>query len=194
MKNFLFKPFERYSGIPLLLVGLGITVFGVFMSFAFNTRFDGVLDFHAVESISLQQALKESIINIASLFLFLYLAAVLVYKRTRPIDLLNTVLVARAPMYILPLLNINNYMTEAANGFISATKNVDNGTQELLDHLPFFLITVIVLLAAIIWSVALLVNGYRTASNAKSTSSIVYFIIALLLAEILSKVLIHFFK
>jgi len=194
MKSLFFKPFERYSGTPLLLVGLAFTALGIFMSYAFNARFDGVLDFHTVESVSWEQAIKESLIDIVSLFLFLYLAAALVYKRTRPIDILNTVLVARAPMYLLPLLNVNNYMTQAANGVISATKNVENGAEELLGHLPFLLITVLVLLAAVVWFVALLVNGYKTASNAKGALPIVYFIVALLLAETLSKVLIHFFK
>lgn len=194
MKTLLFKPFERYSETTLLLVGFGFTLLSALAAFAFNVRYDGVLDMHAVKEVSLQQVLIDTAVNLVSLFTFFYLAAVIVYKRARPVDLLSTVLVARIPMVLLPLLNVNNYSYNVAKELIEATKNIQEGPEQILSFLPFLGLTVVMLLVVTAWYVALLYNGFKVATNAKGAKPVVLFIAAILLAEILSKTLLYFIK
>lgn len=194
MKTILFKPFERYSAGPLLIVGFFAAALAIVASQGFNTRFDGALDFHTAQDATWLQALLDSLINVGTLFLFLYLAAVISYKKTRPVDILATVLVARIPMALLPLLNVNNYSHKVAEGLIAATQNLEDGPEQLLSHLPFLIFMVLVLLAVTVWTIILLYNGYKVASNAKGTQPVLLFVAGLLLAETLSKIILYFLK
>ena len=55
MKTLLFKPFERYSETVLLVVGLIMLGAGMLVGTIFNARFDGVLDLHFSNAVSIRQ-------------------------------------------------------------------------------------------------------------------------------------------
>ena len=60
-------------------------------------------------------------------------------------------------------------------------------TSSLMIVIGFGLISILFL----VWYIALLFNGFKVASNAKGKTPIVLFILSIILAEVLSKVLIH---
>lgn len=189
MKQILFKPFEKFSALQLILSGLIFTVIGTWGATQFNGRYDGVLDFHIVQSCVRGQAIVDNLINILCLFIFIFLAGKIINPKTRLIDNLSTVIFARVPMYLLPFLNFEGVLPE----------NFDptNQTQllaHITENLVPFIVTVVISLLFIVWYVALLYNGYKTASNAKGAKAIWIFIGALILAEISSKTLIYTFN
>jgi hypothetical protein len=98
-------------------------------------------------------------------------------------------MVARTPLYILPICNISNVITR------SSEELIEYANPELISEISplswFTTITFgIITMIFIIWYITLLFNGFKVASNAKGKVPIVLFILSLLLAEILSKFLI----
>ncbi len=185
----LFKPFEKYSEQTLLLGGVLFTLIGAFGSYVFNVRFDGVFDFHVVANTLFYQALLDNLINVFCLILFLYSSTKYINKKTRLIDIVTTALVSRAPFYLLPFFNVNGVISETSEDLLQFV------TSELSGNIPIFNLTIMMLFGIItilclIWYVSLLFNGFKVASNAKGKVAIVLFVISILFAEILSKLLI----
>jgi len=189
MKQLLFRPFEKYSATQLIVVGLLFTILGTWGATQFNGRYDGALDYHVVRSCLRGQAILDNLINISCLFIFIYLAGKIIYPKTRIIDSLSTSIFGRIPMYLLPFLNFDGALPS----------DVDPSSKaELMAHLskhvvPLIFFAIISILF-IVWYVALLYNGYKTASNAKGGKAIWIFVGALILAEIASKTLIYLFN
>jgi hypothetical protein len=187
LTTLLFNPFEKYSETILLVFGITFTILGTLLGFYFNARFDGALDMHLVRNSTLQQVILDNLINILCLFIFLFGAAKFVNQKTRFIDILNTILISRVAIYVFVLLPTpsKEVMQSLATGNISQVNNFD-----------MFLLTTISVFAllGIVWYIILLYNGFKTASNAKKILPIILFVVAILLAEILSKFLISYFN
>jgi hypothetical protein len=194
MKTLLFKPFERYSETVLLVVGLMMLGIGILLGTYLNARFDGALDLHFSDALSIRQTSIDLLMDLLTLFLFLFIAAKLVNRKTRVVDIFSVVIIARIPFYFATLINMTGFFSRIGKHFEDPAM-LQTGELGLTPfEISALVICALVILLLVIWSVALLYNGYKIASNAKSASSIVFFIIALLLAEIASKILIHFFN
>lgn len=193
MKSLLFQPFEKYSEKTLLLLGIIFTLIGSFIAYAFNIRFDGVLDVHIVSDALWYQTLIDNLINIFCLIIFLYSSAKYINKKTRIIDIITTSIIARIPLYLLPLINIKNTVNQATEDIIQLIN------PELINEIPISSLLIvtgfgIIAILFVVWFIALLFNGFKVASNAKGKFSVILFSISLILAEILSKFLIFQFN
>lgn len=187
MKKILFNPFEKYSETQLFIFGIATAVLSTYLSYVFNARFDGAIDMHLVKNITLKQAITDNIINIASLFATLYAIGFFINKKVRPIDILNTVLVARSIYCIMPF---THFAADTLEEFAVKTAKINP-----LDPAPIsftateiITISIVALLGIItlIWTIALLYNGFKTATNLKTITHKVLFAIAIILAEVLS--------
>lgn len=185
----LYNPFEIFSEKQLLISGIIILILGSYIGFLFNGRFDGVVDLHFMENVTLSNVLIDNLINTVLLSVFLFLLGLFINSKTRIIDILNTSLIARIPFYMLPFFNTNNKMIETTEGLLEmATSN----NMESLTPIDLFFVVVFGILAllTLIWFSILLWNGFKVATNAKGTKAVVFFITVVLLAEIVSKYLI----
>lgn len=189
MKTLLFKPFEKYSEQKLLITGVLGTIIGTLLTYILKCKFIGVLKMTFVDEISIIKSFLDSVIIVCCLTLFLFLAAKYIYKKTRLIDIITTALIAYIPLYILPIFNINDTIKIATENILKYSSPELANQMPLEDLAPlgiFSLFTILIL----IWFVALLYNGFKTASNAKGTKTIVIFGIALVIADITSRYLI----
>ncbi|MFK7756075.1 MAG: hypothetical protein AB8B53_04000 [Flavobacteriales bacterium] len=190
MKTLLFKPFDRFSETALITVGLIAAVIGSYLAHLFQVRFDGALDLHfSPDLVSLETAFIENGINIACLTLFSFIAGKLINKRVRLVDLLAVSLIARIPFYLVSLMNSSNALSAASNEVLEAVRaesleSISSSSMMLLGVLA--LVSILVL----VWYIALLWRGFKVATNAKGSTHIIYFIGALLVAEVVSKLLI----
>ncbi len=186
----LFNPFEKYSEKKLILLGIAFTLIGATLSYYFKARYDGILDLHFVPNISIQETIVDSLVNIISLVSFLFLFGKIINKKTRFIDILTTSMIARFPMYLLSIFNSNELMNKALNEIIQLI------SKQAIDQISSSTWTISIifglcLLPTMIWYIALLFNGFKVASNAKGKQSIILFILGVLFAEIVSKLLIY---
>lgn len=193
MKKLLFNPFERIAGKEALAAGLTIALIAALFASFTSTRFDGVLDIHFVfGDVLFKTAAIDQLINLTSLFVVFYLLALAFgAKSTRPLDVIGTLALARAPFVLAPLANITGIFSKFSGQFenTSADKIAEITPTDLLPLAPLLL--VIILLS--IWMIALSFNAWKVSANLKSTKLIVSFIIGLIAAEILSKTLISLF-
>ena len=184
----IFNPFERYSEKVLLAVGIVAMILGSFLAYTFNVRFDGVLDMHTGQTVSVLQPFIDNLINLICLLLFLFGAAWYVNRKARIVDIFSSILVARIPFLLMPFLNINDFTTHAGNDIM---RNLKAETLENISDFSWVALTAIsiVSLVLIIWSMALLYNGFKVASNAKGKQPVFFFVLAIISAEILSKII-----
>lgn len=188
MKKLLFKPFEYYSESKLLIVGAIATILGTYFASLFNARFDGVLDLHFVDSSILGQIALDVVINSITMVTLLFIAGKLINGKTRFIDILNTSLVAKIPMYFLVFLNINQTLA------FPTTTDINEIQLFALENIVMIIALAVLSVIAIVWYIALLFNGFKTATNGKGTKLILYFIGVIILAEIISKLFIYYFN
>ncbi len=187
MKVLLFNPFVKYSEKQLLFAGILITVLGSLLGYYCSARFDGVLDMHISSTATLTTAFTDNAINIASLFIPLYLTARYINTKTRIVDILCTILIARLPVYLVTLSNVTGFMLQ-----IEKKIDISNPLSINLEpvEMVLLIVTGIISLAFLVWYVALLYNGFKVACNAKTVKHNILFPVALLLAEIVSKIII----
>lgn len=195
MKKILFNPFERYSEKQLVLTGIIATIIGSLLAISFNGRFDGVLDLHFVEKIKILEPIIDILIDTICLVILLFAIGKSINKKTRIVDIISTILISKIPFYILLFQNINNFSYYIADKLTKSllTKNYSLETVTSTE-MTYLVACGILNLVFIIWSIALLFNGFKTATNAKNTKSILLFIVAIILSEVVSKIVISKFN
>lgn len=189
MKTLLFKPFERYNPIVLILIGVIAAIIGSFFAYWFEARYDGVLDLHFLKQPQVQEPFLDNLINILTMSALLLAGGQVINRKTRLIDILAAVLVSRIPFYLIPLINVgHNLIPELDPNDLEAV------TAFAMENIVQLVLMALVIILFVVWSVALLYNGFRIACNAKGWKGTVLFIAAILVAEITSKILIYHFN
>jgi len=200
MKNLLLNPFERVAGLPALLMGLAVIVVTASIASFENIRLDGVLDLHIQSSLNSSSnsstflnCFGEGIINWLSLAVFLYLAGLIFSKsKIRIVDVFGTQALARFP-YVFAVLVTGFLFSDKMILYIEHTL-LKKGEPVVIDALGIaqFIVTNIIMIATLIWMILLMYKAYSVSCNLKGTKSVVSFIVALLLAEVCSKILNHY--
>lgn len=192
MKQTLFNPFVRIAGMKALLIGLVFLVLSSALAGILLTRFDGVLDIHFGGYHAFYVPFLDNLIDVCFLTLFFYLAGSILTKgRTRFIDILGTMTLARFPFVLAPLLNINDCLGKIGEKII-----LNLGVKDYIPlttaELTVLIVISVLLILIVIWYVLLLYRAYVTSTNLKGANAVVSFIIALILAEITSSIYIHY--
>lgn len=191
MKTLLFNPFKKYSEQQLLVFGLVTAAVGVVFASLTNTHFDGVLDTHFGKNVSLKTAALQSLINSVSIVLVFYPLGKIINSKTRLIDIFNVSLIVKIPAYFLLPFNINGWAYKQSEPLISAVSDPFN-LQFTPELIIFLTLSSILALLILVWLIVLLYNGFKVATNLKETKHIIMFTVAIILAEIISKVLLIF--
>lgn len=190
MKTVFFNPFEKYAENKLLIFGLLITLIGSYLGYLFQGRFDGVIDLHFVPSTTLSEPFIDNIINIVSLFLVLFILGKYINNKTRVIDILTPILIARFPLYLLTFSNYQNFISDASQRLIASIdlqnmpSDLNLDTSDMVITLLFAVLSILFL----IWFIILLFNGFKVATNSRGIKNNLLFAGAIILAEILSKI------
>lgn len=189
MKTIFFNPFQNYSEKILIGFGLIMSLIGCGLATNLNARFDGVLDLHFVEKTYFLNAIIDITIDFFILSLFVFFVGKYINRKTRFIDVLATTLLAKIPFYFLIFFNINNKMFLISKSILSAvTTNEFSNIQS--NDLLLLVFSGIATFVCLVWSIILLFNGFKTATNSKGSKNVLLFIIAIIAAEVLSKILI----
>jgi len=190
--TWLFDPFTLVAGAKSLLLGVSAIGLAAWIGSLSNTHFDGVLDTHTGVAVPLWVYFGEAAIDWLSLSITVGITAMCFSKsRFRWLDVLGTQALARWPTVLMALL----CLPEAYGRFgMELLKNVQDpaALTKLMsgpDAVVFFTVVIGVLLLTM-WMVYLMYKAFSVSCNMRGGKAIGLFIGALLLAEILSKVLI----
>ena len=181
----LLNPFEKYSEKQLLIFGILFLLIGSLLGYQFNALFDSILHISFPDNISFINHLLQNIALTLILTVFLFALGKYFNSKTRFIDILNSSLIARIPFYLTTLANINDASSTISNKLLESLNDLKNITISTQDYFVLFL-TSILSLFGIIWLSILLWNGFKTATNAKTTKQIVLFILIILIANFAS--------
>lgn len=179
----LINPFTRIAGWQSFGLGLVFVALMGFLGARNSITFDGVVDMH-MNDISLLQSFLYLAIDLACLVLVMWITGLIVSKNFRFIDILGTMTLAKAPFL---LLAVAGFFTTAPD-----LSEIYKKPYEIFQSVSF-VVLIVLSLPVMIWSIALMYNALKISCDVKGSKLTVAFIIALLVSEILSKVLIYLF-
>ncbi|WP_339610406.1 YIP1 family protein [uncultured Planktosalinus sp.] len=190
MKTTLFNPFKKYTEYQLVFIGLITAGLGILAASYTNTHFDGVLDTHFANDVSLITACIESLFNLLSIVVVFFILGKFINSKTRLIDIVNLALIVKIPAYFLLPLNINNWIHTKTFHLLEA---FGNPTKINFSNTDIFILIGVgaASLVVLIWFFVLLYNGFKIAVNLKTTKHKILFVAGIILAEITSKTLIN---
>ena len=188
--KYIFNPFLKYSEKTLIIIGIVSIMLGSLCGSYFMVSFDGIFDAHLSASITFLDSLKENMINVFVVFILLSILAKILYKKSRIIDILSLSIIYRIPIYLMTLF-ISNPMLASVNDKIMKDienpVNIDFSIWEITVLAGVSIVTIVLLVYAIV----LLTNGFKTATNLKKWQNYIWFAVALITGEIVSKMLIN---
>ena len=184
----ILNPLKHFQEKSLLLFNLFLLVIGVVIAIKSNVRFDGVLDLHFIPIPKATKTVTDILINIVTLTLVFFVFGRIINSKTRVIDCLNLAFLSRIPFYIVSALNITGQMYSWSNYLTN--KVLKNSLDFNFSELIIVILLAISGLTALIVSVILLFNGFKTATNAKTTKHYLLFVAALLICEIISAIIL----
>ncbi|MVN20847.1 hypothetical protein [Mucilaginibacter arboris] len=175
MKKWLFNPFIYVAGWQALGLGLLLMAITCVIAFFSQTHFDGGIDVHFGAGFPLLVcALEQLNAWLSTVIVFSAAGFILSKSAIRIIDIAGTMALARVPMILAAVI-----------GFVPALHQVD------LNHISAnFLIWSLIALLFSIWMIALMYNAFTVSCNVKGNKAVVGFIVSIILAEILSKIMI----
>lgn len=180
LSQWMFNPFIRIAGTQSLAIGLAFIVAGGLVAAAGGIRFDGLLDAHVGRTFPLWVPVVEGLANWLVITTLLSVAALLFSRSTvRLVDIAGTQAMARAPLLPAAAICTLPWIRSAFDRLASSMNS---------DHFTGFpemgvIVGGLVMVAGIIWMVALMWKGFSISCNMKGGRAVIIFIVALLIGE-----------
>lgn len=162
MERLFLNPFEDYSEKNLLWIGIVGFLVGITISYFGKIVFDGIIQIH-MGATSLTAIILGNLSNMGILTLGLFMLAKVLYKKTRFVDILNNVLIARIPMLFASLLVV--WMTKLIPMGKAAEINLAMSLNQ--SDMMWIALLAIFLLFMIVYFFYLVVVGIRHSINSK---------------------------
>jgi len=178
----MINPFTRIAGWQAFGLGLVFVIFmGIIGSYS-NVSFNGALDVHFVQHMTLISSFSLLAIDIISLVLVMWIAGLILSKGFRFIDILGTMTLAKAPLIIIAFAGYFNHSIDQ--------NKIPEHPLEMFQSISF-IVLIILSIFITIWNVTLIYNAFRISCDVKGSKSTVAFIIGLLVAEVVSQIAIY---
>ena len=190
LSQWLFNPFNYIAGGQALALGLVSILVAGGLGALSTTHFDGVIDLHSGTAAP-WVFLTEGVVNWLSLALVLLIVGMLAARSSwRAIDLFGTQALARWPMLLSALATqLPGYQRFTQH---LAWKLLKQGTEPIVQgtDVVAFSIAIGVILIALIWMIYLMYKAFSVSCNLKGGKAVVLFIVALIAAEVISKIVL----
>lgn len=177
MNTWLLRPFTYIAGSKALLAGWMMMLITSVVAYFSKTHFDGAIDAHIGTTVTPYFIyLLETLLSWGCMVLACYAAAAF-FARTsfRLIDIAGTLALARAPLLLVALINFAMPATVVPTAIT-----------------PMVIVLALICLPIFIWMLVLMYQAFSISVNLKGNKAVIIFIITLLVAEVVSKVLMHF--
>ena len=178
------NPFRKVAGWQAFGLGLVfVGVMGVVGTLA-HVAFDGALDMHLTDNLTYAQSFLYLGISLASVVLVMWLAGVMIAKQVRFIDILGTMTLAKAPFLLLAVVGL---FTTAPD----LTQITQNPMAVFSSVSLSFIVLLVLSLPVMVWSIALMYNGFKVSCGVQGSKLTLAFILGLFTAEIVSKLALY---
>jgi len=182
MKKWLFNPFVYIAGSRALFIGWAVMLVTAFISYYSKAHFDGVIDMHTGRITPMHVYFLEQLIDWGCVVLIFYPAGLIFStSKVRFIDVAGTMALARWVMIICAIISFGIHAP-------ADTHNVDEIIKSITA--TSILLGLLILVCAI-WMIALMYNAFSISCNMKGGKAAGVFIVALIIAEIVSHLILH---
>lgn len=174
-----FNPFLKFDEKPLFVAGiLSITIVFI-ISYFLGFQSDSLFHFRYINpKDSLFKVILSTLIVYAASIIILFVYGKIINKRTRLIDIITPVFIAQFPVILMIILTKIPFVSDAENKILASVEKND------LEINPLSLIIICLYsflsLAIAAYGIAILYNGFKTATNMKKWQHIVIFAVILL--------------
>ncbi|WP_158962621.1 hypothetical protein [Myroides fluvii] len=193
MKNYFLKPFTYFQEKQLLLFGLSLGLISCIIQLTTTTRVIALLKaIITEENPPFVQNIADFIITTITMVLALFIFGKMINAKTRFIDILNTVLIARIPLYLFIIGDINSFITKKTKVILDSISNPDEMANQFIDIILLTVFGFLVLLSLIIFGYYIY-QGFKTATHLKKTSHIIIFVILILFIDFLTRLLTNLY-
>ena len=179
--SLMINPFTRIAGWQAFSLGLVFVILMGIIGTYTNVSFDGVLDVHNFQQMTFVHSFSFLAIDLFSLVLVMWITGLIISKSFRFVDILGTMTLAKAPLIIMALAGYLMKSTDSAE----LLKN-----PALFYHSAPLIIFIILALPILIWNITLMYNALKISCDAKGTKLTIAFILAVIVSEIVSKIII----
>ena len=180
-----WNPFGIVKGRVGLILGLIVILIGSIGSIVGNVRYSGILSWEYFDQVHWMSGFLDQILGlILSLIVFYLIAYLFGARRIHTINLCVVLMVARAPLVVLPFLNFNGWLFEVSEGLLEI--GLEGEDLPAFGESVVMVLVSILLLFCFVWSVSLLFNGYRLSTRLRGIPSLVSFIVAVVLSLMVS--------
>lgn len=178
----IFNPFTRIAGWEALALGLFFVSVSALLGTYSRIVTDGVMDIHLVNSLELSRSFIITSISLLSLIVCMTLVAYLISGNFRIIDVAGTLTLSKAPVLIAVIAGFFTHVPDQ--------KTIISNPTVVFQSTSFIVVSMIIIPIAI-WMIALTFNALKESTGTKGNKLIIGFIVGLVVAEIISKVLIN---
>jgi len=182
--SLMINPFTRIAGWQAFGIGLAVVVAtGITGAFS-HVAFDGAIDMHLTQKLSVLNSFLFLAIDLFSVVIIMTATGFIISKSFRIIDILGTMTLSRVPLILI-----------AFAGYFTVSPDINEILKNpyVVFHSVSFIIFSILSIPVIIWTIILMFNALKISCGVKGSKLGTAFIIALLVSEIISKMLIYKF-
>ena len=182
--SLMLNPFTRIAGWQAFGIGLTVVIItGITCTFS-HVAFDGVIDMHLTHNLSFLNSFEFLAIDMFSVVIIMTATGLIISKSFRFIDILGTMTLSRAPFIIL-----------AIAGYFTVSPDINELIKNPLIVLQSvsFILLILLSIPVTIWTIILMFNALKISCGVNGSKLGAAFILALLVSEIISKILIYKF-
>ena len=189
--EWLVNPFMYVAGVQALVIGLAGILLSSFVGSFSNSHFDGTLDFHTGAAASLRVSLLEGLVDWVSLALVLAVVGKAVSRTAfRLVDLFGTQALARWPTVLAAAAALLPGYQRVALTIAQQLMSPGVAPHYAAADMAAFVLVVLVMVVAMVWMVTLMYRSYSLCCNIRGVKGAWTFVIGLLAAEAVSKLVI----
>ncbi|AJH14026.1 hypothetical protein [Myroides profundi] len=189
-KNYILKPFESIQDKTLLVIGVLTGVVISCLQLLTHMRSIAILKQVALKSApTLVQTLSDFAITTIVMTLALFVFGKIINKKTRLIDILNTVLIARICLDISVLFDINGYLSDFSLQLIDNIANPEILFKSNPQGFVYFIITSFASILCLVGFGYYIYQGFKLATHLKKKYMIIGFVLIILLVDTLTRLI-----
>ncbi|MCC9042937.1 hypothetical protein LNQ81_09645 [Myroides sp. M-43] len=185
IKNYILKPFETLQERTLLWIGVFTGLVTCIVQTFTHSRSIALLKQVSIyKSPTAIETISDYVITTFLMTIAVFILGKTINKKTRFIDILNTVLIARIAMNITVLFDINGFLTDIADTLM---KNINNPNALNMDSVFNLTIFSILTLCLLIVFGYYMYQGFKTATHLKTKPPIIALVVIILFVDILTR-------
>lgn len=185
--QYIKNPFEISSDKSLTTIGIILFIIGIILAYFFQIQLQ-ILRVNPLVKLTITDIIIGHLIIMLALTIVYFILGKIINRKTRLLDILNTVLISIAPLYLIFFQNINGYLYNEVYQIEEAIKS--GGILNIKTSFFSVIISIIGILITI-YFIYLLFVGFKTATNAKKIWQYVLFFTLLLIADFICSGLIN---